>query len=96
MLKKSTALEWLALCLEHCVMGAGATLTYRFLQTYDVHHWHDGFQHYFDTLHYLIKIKRMFLTQTFFRGFFEISKAKFKYLYFGVPKIAAILGLPSF
>ena len=30
MLKKSTALEWLALCLVHCVLGVDSTLTYRF------------------------------------------------------------------
>jgi hypothetical protein len=30
MLMKSTALEWLALCLLHCVLGIRSTLTYRF------------------------------------------------------------------
>ena len=34
MLKKSTALAWLALCFVHCVLGVGATLTYRFLQAW--------------------------------------------------------------
>jgi hypothetical protein len=30
MLKKNTAHVWLALCFVHCVLGVGATLTYRF------------------------------------------------------------------
>ena len=49
MLKKSTALEWLALCLVHRVLGVDSTLTYRFFcRLVDVHHWQHDFHHYFD------------------------------------------------
>lgn len=49
MLKKSTALEWLALCLVHCVLGVDSTLTYRFFcRLDDGHHWQDDLHHYFD------------------------------------------------
>ena len=48
MLKKSSALEWLALWLVCCVLDVGSTLPHRFFcRLDDVHPWQHDLHHYF-------------------------------------------------
>jgi hypothetical protein len=47
LLKVSTALEWLALCLIHCVLAVGAAQAHGFSRLDDVYHWQGDFYHCF-------------------------------------------------